>query len=102
MREPLKPKFADFVCVICRRLKSMQYEHKLSRTTPIPPICFGCETEYAPMNRQCGSFMDRRKARQIGALAEALRCEAAYTEWPAHWKMSPTEFEEWKAAHASP
>ena len=79
--------FPSFVCVICQYENSMRYEYKLSRTTSLNPICFRCESEYAPMMGSAGSIMDRRKTRQIAALAEGLRCEAAHAEWPAHWRV---------------
>lgn len=80
MADPVK-----FNCVIC------EHEFKLTRygwptyapgpDMIIPPVCRGCEDDYGTIIRAAGSFRDRRIIAQVGALAEALRCEAARKEW---------------------
>lgn len=77
-----------FVCAICRRQADNRWRG--SRDRHVAPVCVSCETisHYAWHGaiRQRGSFlagafMDRRKARQIDALADALSAEAHRIQW---------------------
>ena len=77
----------DFRCAICRRMVDMRWNRERSGDS-LPPICVMCEGDYSKGVGQPhkGTFRDRWNLRQGCALAEALRCEAARKNWPAHWE----------------
>jgi len=70
-----------FVCAICEREIEMRWNtHGPDRV--VPPVCRYCESHYGSRTKlTAGSFMDRRKAKQIGALAEALSGKAHCMQW---------------------
>jgi len=71
----------DFVCVVCRRDIEMRWHRRNGRDRVVPPVCRHCESTYGSRPPQAGDFMDRRKAVQVSALAEALRTAAAHQKW---------------------
>lgn len=69
-----------FDCAICG--------HHIDNRWPGPkqiwslaPVCRYCEDTWAHPLPPQGSFKDRRIARQIGALAEALETAAKHANW---------------------
>src|SRR3546814_11833544 len=64
-----------FDCAICERHISNQWPGAKQKW-PLAPVCFYCEDTNAARVEPAGSFRDRRLARQIGALANALGGEA--------------------------
>ncbi|WP_290494442.1 hypothetical protein [Hyphomonas sp. UBA4494] len=74
-----------FTCIICQFVRGRFYHERSGPDKARPPVCTGCESEYAPRIRE-GAFGDRRIIQQGLALAEALRCEAAIMEWPPEWR----------------
>lgn len=69
-----------FDCAICER-PVIDYDCRKGKDRQLPPICRGCERSYSDRSPTAGAFMDRRKATQISALAEALNCAAHALEW---------------------
>jgi hypothetical protein len=61
-----------FDCCACQR-EVHDYDHTIrnGRDRALAPLCRGCEYD-GKFVGHAGSFMDRRKARQIDALADAL------------------------------
>lgn len=72
-----------FTCVICQRDVN-DYSNRNGRDRHLEPTCRRCEAEYGERPLTSGAFMDRRIARQISALAEALHCEANHLAWGMH------------------
>lgn len=82
---------ADFVCAICQHNIEMRWNPKGPRAN-IPPLCWSCENESGydwagrARNRSKpsgGNFLDRRKAVQILALAEAIEQQANRVKYAA-------------------
>lgn len=69
-----------FSCAICRR-DVVDYAFRNGRDRQLAPLCRSCEGYYSDRAPQAGAFMDRRKAAQISALANALHGEAAVKHW---------------------
>lgn len=71
-----------FVCALCQR-EVRDYPNRNGRDRALEPICRYCEGAYTQRigGLKNGAFMDRRKARQIAALAEALGGEAYSRDW---------------------
>lgn len=78
---------ADFICIACECNVDRRWWQPRDRTRSLPPICSYCEHHYTtgigkPTH---GSFMDRRNAMRIAALAECLRGTAAAKEWGSRY-----------------
>lgn len=74
-----------FVCAICGR-DVRDYADRRGPDRQVDPVCRYCEGEHGgPRTLRGGSFMDRRKLRQLNALAEVLGGEARRREWEAHY-----------------
>lgn len=78
-----------FVCAICER-EIRDYPFRNGRDRHLPPLCRGCESTHTyswnGRSRELaritdGSPMDRRKAKQVFALSDALHSEAATLNW---------------------
>lgn len=69
-----------FDCVICQR-PVVDYDGRNGRDRHLAPTCRGCERHYSDRAPEAGAFMDRRKAAQISALANALGGAAHCMEW---------------------
>lgn len=74
----------SFICAVCERDVDMRWNRRNGPDRIVPPICPYCERHYGSRGPQAGAFMDRRKAVQISALAEALHTEAAHQKWRGH------------------
>lgn len=89
LRSPHSDRDEAFECAVCRREISLRWNRR-GQDEIIPPICRSCEQEYArgigPPRH--GAFRDRREVMRGFALAEALRCEAAWMQWPPEWRGS--------------
>ena len=74
-----------FRCTICER--EIYDIPRNGRDCQLSPICRGCESRWTERmgKPKAGSFMDRRKAMQIAALAEALHSKAASLKWSAEY-----------------
>jgi hypothetical protein len=73
----------NFICVACEREVDRRWWSARDRRRNLPPICSYCESRYTgrasePKN---GTFMDRRNAVRIAALAECLLGTAGCKEW---------------------
>ena len=75
-----------FCCAICRR-EIRDYPNRNGRDRHLAPICRLCEGQYNERTGKPkgGSFMDRRKALQINALAECLRGAAYAKQWEGRY-----------------
>lgn len=69
-----------FECVVCRR-EVRDYPNRDVRDRHLEPICRYCEGEYSETAPKAGAFMDRRIAKRISALANALHCKANVISW---------------------
>ena len=80
----LKPQ-PDFVCAICQRNIDMRWKFGSRRRAneTLPPLCGSCEHLYSQGvgKPSGGTFLDRRMAAQVLALATALHDEAARQQW---------------------
>jgi hypothetical protein len=78
---------SNFVCVACERDVDRRWWNSSNRNRSLPPICFGCERRYTEGTGKpkYGSFMDRRNAMRIAALAECLQATAAAKKWSAKY-----------------
>lgn len=73
--------FVMFECVICER-EIQGYPHENGRERQINPICRLCEQHYGRGHPiRVGSFMDRRNAKRLSAIAEALNSTAHIMDW---------------------
>ena len=84
---------APFVCAICERtIEAARWVRNFARDGHIAPVCKSCEqpksnSQYGMGGSsggarvRHGSFMDRRIAHQLGALAEELHQDAKNWEW---------------------
>lgn len=73
-----------FVCAICER-DVRDYPDRNGRDRQMAPVCRYCERHYGSGAPQHGAFMDRRKAVQISALANALNANAHIKKWEARY-----------------
>ena len=75
----------NFVCVACEREVDRRWWNPSDRNRSLPPICYGCERRYTEGTGKPrhGSFMDRRNALRIAALAECLLGSAGAKQWIA-------------------
>lgn len=71
-----------FVCAICGR-DIRDWPDRRGPDAQLAPVCRFCERVYTERVGQPkrGAFMDRRRARQILALASALANQAGLIEW---------------------
>lgn len=79
-----------FRCVICERTIEMG-RHFDERRRQFPPVCFDCESPMAHSgygSRRVtgsrvteGTHLDRRMARRVFALADAIETLARHIEW---------------------
>ena len=70
-----------FTCAVCQRPVEC-WGFNQGADKQVEPVCRYCEREYGRKTKlPDGSIMDRRKAVQIKALAEALHTEAAHIKW---------------------
>jgi hypothetical protein len=69
-----------FVCAVCER-EVRDFPCRNGRDRHLPPLCRYCEGHYSDQAPNGGAFMDRRKAIQISALAEALHGNAGSLKW---------------------
>lgn len=69
-----------FCCVICGK----NANDTLWSRDGIPPVCRYCETYQTPVPKPFGCFKDRRIARQLFAVAQALDTEARHQFY--RWK----------------
>lgn len=69
-----------FDCVICER-QVVDYPDRNGRDRHIAPICRSCESHYSERAPESGAFMDRRNAKRLSAIAEALCGTAHRMEW---------------------
>jgi hypothetical protein len=67
----------QFTCAICQREANVNWWCR----DGIAPICSYCETHQTPNPRPFGSFMDRRMARRLFAIAQAVDTEARHQIW---------------------
>lgn len=74
-----------FRCAICDR-EIRDYPGRNGRDRHLAPVCRVCEHYWTERvgKPAGGSFMDRRKAMQITALAEALHSKAASIQWSSN------------------
>lgn len=72
-----------FTCIACEREVDRRWWNSRDRDRSLPPICFYCERTYTKGvgKPSHGSFMDRRNATRIFALAECLLGSASQIEW---------------------
>ena len=83
MAEKIPP--AAFVCAICEReVIDWPWVRFGGRDGHIPPLCAACETRKPDMIG-LGSPMDRRMARRVLTLAEALNGTAHRIIWRAQY-----------------
>lgn len=74
-----------FDCSICQRqISEFAPEIRKGNERQIGPICNYCEGYYGERAPTSGAFMDRRIARRISAIANALCGEAACIDWRSH------------------
>lgn len=75
-----------FRCAICER-EARDYPNRNGRERHLSPVCRVCEWRWTERTRKPlgGAFMDRRKAMQIAALAEALHSAAMQIQWSAQY-----------------
>lgn len=64
-----------FTCAICSHAVR-DWPGRDGPAKQVSPICGACEQQYGLTTPMPGAFMDRRRARQIKALAEALSSAA--------------------------
>lgn len=71
-----------FRCAICDR-EIWDCSGRNGRDRHLSPVCRSCEHHWTERvgKPSGGAFMDRRKAMQVTALAEALHSEAASLRW---------------------
>ena len=69
-----------FDCAICGHHVSNQWPGPKPEWA-LAPLCRYCERVHAPVMPHRGAFRDRRTARQIYALAEALETAARHAHW---------------------
>ena len=70
-----------FTCAICERdVTDYRWLYALPHN-PLAPLCRFCEGHYRDRLPTAGSFLDRRKAGQIAALANALHGAASIMDW---------------------
>ena len=83
-----------YACIGCQRVVG-EFDHRRHGRSPMPPLCSSCEElSYSTWNGgnraaapvRHGAFMDRRIARQIGALSELIAAEAHRQNWPPEWR----------------
>ena len=71
-----------FQCVICGKDANKDWWSK----DGIPPICGYCERYQTPQPKPYGDFKDRRVARQLFAVTQALETAARHKQWEGKWK----------------
>lgn len=71
-----------FQCAICNR-EVRDWPNRSGRDKHLNPLCRGCEHRYSERTGRPrhGAMLDRRKAMQLLALADALHGEAASQKW---------------------
>lgn len=69
-----------FSCVICQR-EIHDYPRRNGRDRHIEPVCRSCEYYQSDRVPKVGAFMDRRRAAQLSALANALLGEVHSRQW---------------------
>lgn len=77
-----------FDCAICGRHVENRWPGS-KRKWPLSPVCLSCERYYAAPLPPRGSFRDRRVARQINALAEALETAAKHAQSTRNYHAQP-------------
>ncbi len=73
-----------FVCAICER-EIRDWTGRNGRDRHVAPVCRLCEDRWAGAVPKAGAFMDRRKAAQVSALANALNGKAHALDWEARY-----------------
>jgi hypothetical protein len=78
-----------FDCVICQR-EVVDYDNTVrnGRDRHLSPICKSCEGHYSDKPPTHGAFMDRRVAKRLSAIANALRGTAGCMEFEARYGRS--------------
>jgi hypothetical protein len=74
MAGPFKLDGQPFTCAICQRRANQNLWSKDGEA----PICRYCEEYLTPHPKPFGAFMDRRMARRVFAIAQALDTEARH------------------------
>ena len=76
-----------FVCAACEQTIDRRWWSARDRHRDLPPICTPCEHRYTRSvgEPRHGSFMDRRNAMRISALAECLLGTASSMDWSARY-----------------
>lgn len=69
-----------FDCAVCLR-PVHDYRDRRNRDRVLEPLCRFCEGDFSERPPQYGAFMDRRRAVQVSALANALLSRASIMNW---------------------
>ncbi|MGZ0843129.1 hypothetical protein ACXKGW_28615 [Klebsiella pneumoniae subsp. pneumoniae] len=72
----------DFDCAICGRHVDNRWPPQAASVS-LRPICRCCELHYGRDPGSAGTIRDRRIARQVSALEEALGTTAYLADWEA-------------------
>jgi len=70
----------QFDCAICERRIDNRWPGS-KKMWPIQPLCRYCEEKWSAGAPAHGAFRDRRVARQISALANAIDTAAHHQKW---------------------